>query len=214
MPRVRRRSESVLRVFLRGSARTGSGSSRRHGTEDRPVTTISARAGRGEVLRLSERSSGGHPGGAGNRGPGPAFLCQSLDGVERGVRWLDRHRARLAEVDHRARRAGQPQILNSASLSANIQRPSITPSGEYVGLTWRITRITGGQHWWHSGGASGTRNLLTRRQNNRNWVVLRWGVRVHVGCGPDHLRLHELLAGRGEVDAVIAAGEKTVNFVI
>lgn len=66
----------------------------------------------------------------------------------------------------------QPPILNAASLSAIIQRPPVTPSGEYVGLTWRITPVTGGQHWWHSGGASGTRNLLTRRQNNRNWVVL------------------------------------------
>lgn len=66
----------------------------------------------------------------------------------------------------------QPQILNATSLSALIQRPAVTPSGEYVGLTWRITPVTGGQNWWHSGGASGTRNLLTRRQNNRNWVVL------------------------------------------
>jgi uncharacterized protein (TIGR03437 family) len=62
--------------------------------------------------------------------------------------------------------------LNNASLASIVQRPSVTPTGEYVGLTWRITPITGGQHWWHSGGASGTRNLLTRRQNNRNWVVL------------------------------------------
>jgi uncharacterized protein (TIGR03437 family) len=67
-----------------------------------------------------------------------------------------------------------PAILNPASLAAIIARPAppVTPTGPYVGLTWRITPITGGQHWWHSGGATGTRNLLARRQNNRNWVVL------------------------------------------
>lgn len=65
-----------------------------------------------------------------------------------------------------------PALLNSASLASIIQRPSVWPTGEYVGLTWRITPVAGGQHWWHSGGAVGTRNLLTRRQNNRNWVVL------------------------------------------
>ena len=65
-----------------------------------------------------------------------------------------------------------PALLNSASLASIIQRPSISPTGNYVGLTWRITPITGGQHWWHSGGAVGTRNLMARRQNNRDWVVL------------------------------------------
>ena len=64
-------------------------------------------------------------------------------------------------------------ILNAASLAAIVVRPSITPTGEYVGLTWRIDQLAaGGAHWWHSGGAIGTRNILARRQNNRDWVVL------------------------------------------
>ena len=65
-----------------------------------------------------------------------------------------------------------PALLNPATLASIPQRPSVTPTGEYAGLTWRITPIAGGQHWWHSGSANGSRNLLTRRQNNRNWVVL------------------------------------------
>lgn len=67
-----------------------------------------------------------------------------------------------------------PALLNPASLSAIIARPAapVTPTGAYTGLTWRITPITVGQHWWHSGGATGTRNILARRQNNRDWVVL------------------------------------------
>lgn len=65
-----------------------------------------------------------------------------------------------------------PALLNSASLASIIQRPSVTPAGEFAGLAWRITPVTGGNHWWHSGSASGSRNLLTRRLNNRNWVVL------------------------------------------
>ena len=65
-----------------------------------------------------------------------------------------------------------PSILNAASLAAIVVRPSITPTGEYVGLTWRIDAVPGGAHWWHSGGAVGSRNLLARRQNNRDWVVL------------------------------------------
>jgi uncharacterized protein (TIGR03437 family) len=67
-----------------------------------------------------------------------------------------------------------PAILNAASLAAIIACPAppVTPTGPFVGLTWRITPITGGQHWWHSGGATGTRNILARRQNNRDWVVL------------------------------------------
>jgi uncharacterized protein (TIGR03437 family) len=35
-----------------------------------------------------------------------------------------------------------------------------------------MTPVTGGNHWWHSGGASGTRNLLARRVNGKSWVVL------------------------------------------
>lgn len=68
-----------------------------------------------------------------------------------------------------------PALLNQASLSAMIARPvpAVHPaSGNYAGLTWRIVPTTGGQHWWHSGGAAGTRNLLVRRQNGRSWVVL------------------------------------------
>ena len=67
-----------------------------------------------------------------------------------------------------------PAILSAASLAAIAVRPPapVTPTGPFVGLTWRITPIAGGQHWWHSGGATGSRNLLARRQNNRNWVVL------------------------------------------
>ena len=67
-----------------------------------------------------------------------------------------------------------PALLNGASLAAIVARPAapVTQTGPFVGLTWRITPITGGQHWWHSGGATGTRNLLARRQNGRDWVVL------------------------------------------
>ena len=66
-----------------------------------------------------------------------------------------------------------PPILSPASLAAIVARPSITPTGEFVSLTWRIDQLTGGgAHWWHSGGAIGTRNILARRQNNKDWVVL------------------------------------------
>jgi uncharacterized protein (TIGR03437 family) len=67
-----------------------------------------------------------------------------------------------------------PAILSAASLAAIVARPAppVTPTGPFVGLTWRISPITGGQHWWHTGGATGTRNILARRQNNRDWVVL------------------------------------------
>jgi len=65
-----------------------------------------------------------------------------------------------------------PALLNSASLASIIQRPPYSHTGEFAGLAWRITPVTSGHHWWHSGGANGTRNLLTRRVNNRNWVVL------------------------------------------
>jgi len=65
-------------------------------------------------------------------------------------------------------------LLRPASLATIVQRPAapVTQTGAYTGLTWRITPVTGGQHWWHSGGAAGTRNLLARRQNNRDWVIL------------------------------------------
>ena len=64
-------------------------------------------------------------------------------------------------------------ILNAASVASIGVRPSATPTGEYVGLTWRITPLSATTaHWWHSGGATGTRNILARRQNNRDWVVL------------------------------------------
>ncbi len=67
-----------------------------------------------------------------------------------------------------------PALLSPASLASIGQRPVITgPGGTPIGLTWRLTALAGGQfHWWHSGGAVGTRNLLARRQNNRDWVVL------------------------------------------
>ncbi len=66
-----------------------------------------------------------------------------------------------------------PALLSAASLASIVQRPVTTPGGTPIGLTWRLTALAGGQfHWWHSGGAVGTRNLLARRQNNRDWVVL------------------------------------------
>lgn len=68
-----------------------------------------------------------------------------------------------------------PALLTQASLTAMTARPvpAVHPAtGNYVGLTWRVIPTTGGQHWWHSGGASGTRNLLVRRQNGRSWVIL------------------------------------------
>jgi N-acyl-D-amino-acid deacylase len=67
-------------------------------------------------------------------------------------------------------------ILNAASLQTITRRPAApaagNATGNYTGLTWRIIPVTGGAHWWHSGGASGTRNLLVRRQGTRNWVIL------------------------------------------
>lgn len=71
-------------------------------------------------------------------------------------------------------RRGEP-LLNSTSLAAMTARPAppVWPAtGNYAGLTWRIIPIANGMHWWHSGGANGTRNLLVRRQNGRSWVVL------------------------------------------
>ncbi|MFN7931999.1 MAG: serine hydrolase [Bryobacteraceae bacterium] len=67
-----------------------------------------------------------------------------------------------------------PSILNAASLAAIAARPAapVGQTGNFVGLTWRITPLTSGAHWWHTGGATGTRNVLARRQNNRDWVVL------------------------------------------
>ncbi len=71
-------------------------------------------------------------------------------------------------------RRGGP-ILSANTISSITQRPPapvpVSNTG-WTGLTWRITPITGGFHWWHSGGASGTRNLLARRQNGRAWVIL------------------------------------------
>jgi uncharacterized protein (TIGR03437 family) len=66
-------------------------------------------------------------------------------------------------------------LLSPSTLTAMVARPvpAVHPAtGNYAGLTWRIVPTKGGQHWWHSGGASGTRNLLVRRQNGRSWVVL------------------------------------------
>lgn len=71
-------------------------------------------------------------------------------------------------------RRGGP-ILNANTISSITQRPPApvpVNNAGWTGLTWRITPITGGFHWWHSGGASGTRNLLARRQNGRAWVIL------------------------------------------
>ncbi|MCC6589745.1 MAG: serine hydrolase [Bryobacterales bacterium] len=68
-----------------------------------------------------------------------------------------------------------PALLSNATLTAMTARPAppVWPAtGNYVGTTWRIIPTTGGVHWWHSGGASGTRNLLVRRLNGRSWVVL------------------------------------------
>lgn len=71
-------------------------------------------------------------------------------------------------------RRGTP-ILNPNTINSIPQRPPapVTVNNTiWTGLTWRINPITGGFHWWHSGGASGTRNLLARRQNGRAWVIL------------------------------------------
>ncbi len=68
-----------------------------------------------------------------------------------------------------------PAILNPASLNAIVLRPSPpwpAAAANYTGLSWRIFSFAGGYNWWHSGGASGTRNLLHRRQDGRSWVVL------------------------------------------
>lgn len=68
-----------------------------------------------------------------------------------------------------------PALLNQASLTAMAARPvpAVHPAtGNYTGLTWRFIPTTGGQHWWHSGSAPGTRNLLVRRHNGRSWVIL------------------------------------------
>lgn len=74
------------------------------------------------------------------------------------------------------RRAGTTPLLTAASLAAMAARPvpAVWPaaSTNWTGLTWRFTATAGGQNWWHSGGAPGTRNLLMRRQDGRNWVVL------------------------------------------
>ena len=74
------------------------------------------------------------------------------------------------------RRPGTTPILNAASLAAMVARPvpAVWPATgiNWVGLTWRLSSSAGGQNWWHSGGAPGTRNLMLRRQDGRNWVVL------------------------------------------
>jgi uncharacterized protein (TIGR03437 family) len=71
-------------------------------------------------------------------------------------------------------RRGGSAILNANSIASITRNPVNVPSSTNpVGLTWRLTSIGGGAfHWWHSGGATGTRNLLARRNNNRDWVVL------------------------------------------
>ncbi len=74
------------------------------------------------------------------------------------------------------RRPGTTPLLNSATLAAMVARPvpAVWPATgvNWVGLSWRFSTTTGGQNWWHSGGAPGTRNLTLRRQDGRNWVVL------------------------------------------
>lgn len=74
------------------------------------------------------------------------------------------------------RRPGTTPLLNAASLSAMTARPvpAVWPATgpNWIGLGWRFTAIAGGQNWHHSGGAAGTRNLMMRRQDGRNWVVL------------------------------------------
>jgi N-acyl-D-amino-acid deacylase len=68
-----------------------------------------------------------------------------------------------------------PALLNSTTINAMLARPvpAVHPAnGNYHALTWRVIPVANGVHWWHSGGATGTRNLLVRRLNGRSWVVL------------------------------------------
>ncbi|MBL8290589.1 MAG: serine hydrolase [Bryobacterales bacterium] len=66
-------------------------------------------------------------------------------------------------------------LLTPATIATMTARPTpaVHPAtGPYVGLTWRLTPVSGGLNWWHSGGASGTRNLMLRRQDGKSWVIL------------------------------------------